>query len=741
MKNLMRTEAKSDRSPAAMAMQLFGVMLLALCLPVSALAHIINRVEVQRAGDEAEILIEFDTQIQYKSHAPLNEGNRLNINFIVTGVDPDGAGGKILEEPMLSKGEIFAGATFRYPEPDSSMLVTFPESTKFRVRQGGDGRSISIFVPITAATSAMLPPSAVETESMARDYLAKAKGALGSKEPSAAIEALNSLLNLPPNASTQEAQELIGNAYEQNGENAKARTEYEFYVKNYPKGEGVARVNERLVKLAAIPAAAPIVRKERRQEDTGWQVSGGFGQTRYYGNSSTRLEPQRVIVCSQAQLDGTAPIPEGEQCSQTANAEAVNPQVTARTDLSALVSNLDLMARSRSGSSDSRLVVRDVDTRYFLHGKSYKSDRNRLNAAYYENSDRELGYMMRLGRQTASGGGVLGRFDGVSGGYKFSQDWRLNGVAGSVVEFGSPYNKTFYGAGIDLLSLPENWSGNAFVIQQDVGSLMDRQAVGFEARYFDPKQNYFTLVDYDTSFEALNIAMFQANWNADAGTTYNLSIDYRRSPVLMLTAASDATQTNISTLVNTIGDRTLREEIKRITPMMAMLSAGLMHPLTKQWQLGGDIQASNMGGTEGSVNLPVATPAQKGTGNTYVYSARAIGSGLLSSNDMTVFSGSYIDAKQTTGVTTYSAQSYAVTHVARPFEGWQFDASLRFYMQDKSNGEKLERLNPSLRALYRLGNNMSFEAEINQEDETTKGGASPGSSNRRYYYAGYRWDL
>jgi tetratricopeptide (TPR) repeat protein len=738
----MITEGKSDRSPTAVAMRFLGVMLLALCLPVSAFAHIINRVEVQRAGNEAEIVIEFDTTIQYKNHSPLSEGSRLNINFVVTGIDPDATGTKVLEEPMLPKGDIFAGATFRYPEPDSSMLVTFPESTKFRVRQGGDSRSISIFVPISAATSAMLPPSAAETESMARGYLEKAKSALNRKEPAAAIEPLNLLLNLPPNASSQEAQELIGMAYEQSGENAKARTEYEFYVKNYPKGDGVARVNERLAKLVAIPAAAPTVRPERRQEDTGWQVTGGFGQTRYYGNSSTRLEPLRVIVCSQAQLDGTALVPEGEQCSQTANAEAVNPQSTARTDLSALVSSLDLMARSRSGSSDSRFVLRDVDTRYFLHGKSYRSDRNRLNAAYYENSDRELGYMMRLGRQTVSGGGVLGRFDGASGGYKVSEDLRLNGVLGSVVEFGSPYNKIFYGAGVDLLSLPENWSGNAFVIQQDVGSLTDRQAVGFEARYFDPKQNYFALVDYDTSFEALNIAMFQANWNADIGTTYNLSIDYRRSPVLMLSAASDATQMNLGTLVGTLGERTVREEIKRITPMMAMISAGLMHPLSEQWQLGGDFGVSNSGSTEGTQNLPVAQPAQKGTGNTFVYSARAIGSGLFFPSDMTVFSGSYIDAKKTSGLTTYSAQSYAVTHVARPFEGWQIDTSLRFYVQDKSDGEKLDRFNPSLRALYRLGNNLSFEAEINQEKETKKGGPTQSSSDtRRYYYAGYRWDL
>lgn len=727
----MMTKGKSDRSPTAVATRILGV-LLALCLPVSAWAHIINQVDVKRAGDEAEIVIQFDTQIQYQRHSPLNEGSRLNIYFLVTGTDPDNTTGlKILEEPMLSKDDVFGGATFRYPEPDSSMLVTFPESTKYRIRQGGDARSISIFVPITEAASAKLaPPSQAETESMARGYLEKAKNALDNKDAAAAIETLNLLLSLPPNASSEEAQELIGMAYERNGENAKARTEYEFYIKNYPKGGGVARVNERLAELAAVPAAAPTVRPERRAEEPEWQVSGGFGQTRYYGNSSLRLDPV-IITVNNA----------GQEFQQQ-----VNGQSLARNDQNALVSSLDLMARSRSSASDTRIVVRDVDTRYYLKNPS-KAGTNRLNAAYYEHKDRELGYMMRLGRQTASGGGVLGRFDGAAAGFDVSEDFRLNGVAGSVVEFGSSYNKTFYGAGIDLLSLPDNWSGNVFAIQQDIGSQKDRQAVGFEARYFDPQQNYFALIDYDTSFEALNIAMLQANWNAEGGTTYYMSLDYRRSPVLMLTSASDVTGMNIGTLVGTVGDRSARDDIKRITPMMTMLSAGLMHPYSEQWQLGGDIQVSNMGSTQASLNLPLTTqlttqyPAQNSTGNTFVYSARAIGSGLFFSNDMTVFSGSYIDAKKTNSPVTYSAQSYSVTHVARPFEGWQIDTSLRYYVQDKSDGEKLERINPSLRALYRLGNNLSFEAEINQEDETTKGGASPGSANRRYYYAGYRWDL
>ena len=722
----MKTGIKSAHLQTTRIWRFLAVILLALgVVPMSALAHIVERVEVQRAGDEAEIVIRFDTQVQYQRHSPLNSGSRLNIFFKVVGVDPDPTG--VLEETMVSRGELFSGTTFRYPEPDSSLLVAFPVSTAFRVRQGSDGRSISIFVSITAAAAMALPTSA-DTGSVARDYLAKARSALSRKDPATAIEALNLLLNLPPNASSQEAQELIGNAYEQNGENAKARSEYEFYIKTYPKGDGAARVGERLAKLA--PPSGPAVRPERRHEDTGWQISGGFGQTRYYGNSSTILDPVIVTVVNA-----------GQEFQQQ-----INGQTIVRNDQNAFVSSLDFTARKRSDSSDSRFVVRDVDTRYYLKNPS-KPGTNRLNAAYYEQGNRELGYMARLGRQTASGGGVLGRFDGAAAGYNFAQNWRLNGVAGSVVEFGSPYSKNFYGANIDLQSLPSNWSGNAFAIQQQIGSKTDRQAVGFEARYFDANQNYFTLIDYDTSFGALNIAMFQANWHTAAGTNYYLSLDHRRSPVLMLTSASDVTQMNIDALIGAIGDRAAREDIVRITPMTTMFSAGLMHPYSERWQFGGDFQVSSMRATEASRNLPLTAtmpaqyPAQQGTGNTYVYSARAIGSGVFFSNDMTVFSGSYIDAGKTTGPTTYSAQSYAVTHVARPSEGWQLDTSLRLYYQDKSDGEKLDRINPVLRALYHLNRNLSFEAEINQENETKKGGTAPGSSSRRYYYAGYRWDF
>ena len=734
----MKAENKSGRLQTTMVRRFLGIMLLALCIPMSALAHIIERIETQRAGDEAEIIVQFETQVQYLRHAPVNEGSKLNIYFSITGIDADPVGG--LEEFLIPKGDLLAGATFRYPEHDASLLVEFPASTTFRVRQGKDARSISIFVPIAAATRTMPLTSSADIEKNAGDYLVKAKDALGRNDAAAAIESLNALLNLPQNTRSQEAQELIGLARENSGEVSKARAEYDLYLKLYPDDEGAARVRERVAKLGAAPAAeVAAARPAHRMEDTGWLISGGFSSYRSHGKSSEEIEPLRVILCSQAQLDNPALVPSDSQCSQAANSTSINPQSKNRTVQNTLISNLDLTVRRRAESTDSRFVIRDVDSIYYQNPA--KSDTNRLNSAYFEHSNRDQGYMARLGRQTGNGSGVLGRFDGGLVGYNLTPKWRLNAVGGDVVEFNSPYNKNFYGVSLDLIS-QDSWGGNIFAIEQRAEGKLDRRAVGLEARYFDAKRNYYALLDYDTSFNALNIAMLQVNWMGAAGTNFYLTADRRRTPILMLTSAVDTQQglLNVNSLTSSVADGAIRDDIVRITPMANMLSVGLMHPYTEKWQLGGDFQVSSMTSTQASQYLPTPVAASSSTGNTLLYTVRGIGNGILFKSDMLVLSGSYIDAKHTTGFTTYSAQSYSITHVARPGEKWQIDTSLRYYTQDKSDGEKLKRINPVVKGLYHLRNNLSFEVEANYEREDRTGGANPGKSSNRFYWGGFRWD-
>ncbi|MEI8162858.1 MAG: tetratricopeptide repeat protein [Betaproteobacteria bacterium] len=704
-----------------------ALVLAGMTSPVFAQAQVIDRIDVQRVGEDAEISIRFVTPVQYLRHSPPAGGHALNVYLQLLREDASvvtPTTSTVPETKTVPRGELASGVSVHYPEPDSSLLVNFPESTTYRVRQGRDNRSIIISAPAGKLPSLPRLGASDDVEHRAGDQLARAKDALGRGDTGVAVETLNSLLGLPPNAATQEAQELIGLARERSGEAAKAKAEYELYLKQYPQGDGAARVRERIAKLGAVPAAEASARPARRQEDTGWMVSGGFSQYRSHGRSSTIIDPVRVTVLNA-----------GQQFEELINGQTIN-----RTVQNTLISNFDLSMRRRTESTDNRVVVRDVDTIYYQNPT--KPNYNRLNAAYFEQSNRDYGYLARLGRQTGNGGGILGRFDGGLVGYNLNPTWKLNAVAGDVVEFNSPYKKNFYGASIDMQSMPDSWGGSVFAIEQRAEGKLDRRAVGVEARFFDARKNLYALLDYDVSFNALNIAMLQANWTTEAGTNLYLTVDRRRTPVLLLTSAVD-TQfgSTVSSLTAGLADRAIRDDIVHITPMANMLSVGLMHPLTPKWQVGGDFQVSNLRTTEASSSLPTAVAAVAGTGNTLVYTVRGIGNEILFSQDMLVLSGSQIDAKHTTAATTYSAQSYSATHVARPNDDWQIHTSLRYYTQNRSDGEHLTRVNPILRGVYRFRNNISFEAEANYEREVKTAGTSPGRSNGTYYYAGYRWDF
>ena len=80
------------------------------------------------------------------------------------------------------------------------------------------------------------------------------------------------------------------------------------------------------------------------------------------------------------------------------------------------MTNLNMTARSYNNEYDNRFVFQDFYAANFLPGQASSS---RLGAAYYEMKDRIVDYSFKVGRQSGFGGGVMGRFDGVSAGYGF----------------------------------------------------------------------------------------------------------------------------------------------------------------------------------------------------------------------------------------------------------------------------------------------------------------------------------
>jgi len=693
----------------------FSYILVALLLGVVAIkpaqAHVIDAVDVNHAGDEAEILIHFDVSIQYLSDAPLKNGE---VHIFITLLESDPDSTRLVPESRDSPPSDFAPHfTVSYPALDTSRVVKFDNPVKYRIVPGKDRHSISIFIPaLTPKTGpqSLAAPSAHTTEDVelqAKQLMDSARKALGQGQADVAVETLNQLLNLPPNQQSQVAQELIGEAREQNGEYAKARVEYELYLKLYPDAKDVKQVQDRLAHLPAEPyAKVPPQPAQRIRADEKMIVYGSFAQNYYTGMSHTD--------------------------TSTANGLGVTQDSLTSIDQSTLLTSLDLTARKRTESTDTRIVLRNDYSAYFLPNTS---NDNRLNALYFEQNGRDRSYMYRLGRQSGTAGGVLGRFDGAWLGYSLSSSWRINGVLGSPVDYYSTGtdNKTFAGLSIDLTRLPEQWSGSAYFIEQHVGSVVDRKAVGLEAHYFDAFHNYLGQLDYDTLFKAVNIATFQGNWNLAAGDTYNLLLDHRKSPALEITNALPGQPSqSITTLVQSgVSVDSLRADAEALTATTNLFMVGMMHPFSSRLRVGGDFRITNTSGTEASGTMP----AVPGTGSIYIYSAQAIGNNLLLENDLGLVSANYINAP------TYKGQSLALTQSDTLWQRWRLDASLLLYSQNDSQSVHETRITPSLKMNYRMNESMSFDFEGGIEDTHTSSSTQDQKVRRKYFYMGYRWDF
>jgi len=303
----------------------------------------------------------------------------------------------------------------------------------------------------------------------------------------------------------------------------------------------------------------------------------------------------------------------GNSRVETTETPLVGPTLTqpafTALDQSALITNIDLTGRFRSGDYDNRVVIRDNYTMNFLENTE---NVNRLYAAYAEVRNKLHDYSGRLGRQPGNSAGVLGRFDGISMGYSFLPKWRINVVAGEPADF-NPINsdKQFWGTSLDVGTFAEHWNGSAYYIGQTVDGIIDRQAVGTELRYFDPRSSLLSLVDYDVSYGVLNIALLQGTLQVGSKTSLNLLIDHRKAPVLQTSnAVIGETDTSIHSQLLTLSEDQLRAQAEARTPTADLIMIGATHNFNPTWQLGGDIKRYNISGTPASGALrPPRTPA------------------------------------------------------------------------------------------------------------------------------------
>ena len=687
-------------------------------------AQLIDSVEVTHDGANALVRIKFNVLVQYIRHAPATEGSLIQVYFQITARGEDPARGVVEEQRRPNPTDLVPSLTVTYPSQPPSQLrridIQFASPVQFRLRSDGTSTFVLV-IPLTDEQIAKLkppkpegvrlPPSAIaaapttDVEREAAGLSRDARAALEAGDFEKAVVLLNRLLNLPPNAWSQEAQEQIGLARERLDEIAKAKAEYELYLKLYPDGPGADRIRQRLAAMAATPAVAAAARPGAL---TYW---GSVSQYYYGGQSRSTTTTTTVTPATGATTIDTASL--------------------SGIDQSQLSNTIDLTARYRDATWDNRVVVRDSYLVNFLRGAG---NQNQLNALFFETRYQPAQLMGRFGRQSATTGGVLGLFDGAVSTWGFAENWRVGGVVGQPVEsqLGGT-NKTFYGANVEAENIANKWGGNVFAIRQNVSGYEDRTGVGGELRYFEAAWNVYSLFDYDTTFKTTNIGMVQGNIQFPTGTSVNLLYDYRRTPTLQLTNALVVDPTSsIGTLVQTLGLSAARDLAKAVTPISRVAFVGVTQQLSPRWQIGGDFRISSLSATPAFGTTYPGTPS---TGNVYTYTIQSIANGLTPWQDILVLNGNVLRSRDLDAVQLGLDFRFTV---------WQdllIEPLLRWYRQTDTRDTTLTRTTPGLHLLWRIRDRFSIEAEGDWEITRTNSPVIVDDVRRQFYYVGWRWDL
>lgn len=741
-----------------------------LSVPGSASAQVLDRIEIVETPTAAEIHIVFNTRALYLRHTPSEQGDLIRV---------------FLDFPDLGRSRPFARELASSPPSDliPKFTVTFPDQAtnglsirfakpvRFRVSQ----REITSYsrivisvkrdkavapppiVPEVKAPPSATPPTitgmnelldippfrpGMSTEKYADDLMKLARAALTSGDNEKAVQVYNALLNLPPNKQSQEAQELVGVARERNGETSKAKAEYEHYLKAYPDGEGAVRVQQRLAALAEVNAqiAQGKTGGKARKKIDEMRVYGSVYEYYYGGYSQTKI------------TDKVA--------NSTTN---INSH-----DQSLLQSAFDVTGRYRKDEYDNKLVVRGTQSYDLLATSDIRRNVSRLRALYYEHSSQDS-YLVRVGRQPGNQGGVLDfRFDGAWVRYTaVPQFLNVNLLAGQPRQFSlssnyvpddprnfrADLNRYFYGMNVDIGPIGPAWSGNLYYINQMVNGVVDRRAVGTELRYAANGKNAFGLIDYDVSYNVLNVAMLNGTWVTE-GTTYTVLADHRRTPYLQTTNALFGTPNATFETINTTNESLLREQAKAVTATSDLFLAGVLHAVTKDWQLGGDVRLNRISGT-GATNCLVILPgtstlfldpnattdaacslqALPGTGNIWTYTAQVIGANFPFESTTFVANASYITSP------AYRGQSLTLNSLARLGQQLQFDTFVLLYHQKDSFGVELYRVTPTVRIDYRFFDSWTFEGTGGYEKTLTESSTQKDSTSRQFFYFGIRWDF
>lgn len=680
--------------------------------------RLLRGVTASRRADATVVEIRLDAPFRYLAHAPSREGSTLRIRLRGEGLPLPPARGQVNSVIQWTQPQLvpLLDVELELDAADSPALVLhFSRRVRFEVQQRGDLERIEVVVSATGIERVRPEPVAPEpvapepaervapgeagpAESRLDAIMDEGRKAMTAGDNRRAILLFQKVLGEPRNRHSAEAKELLGLAYQRKGQLAHAREEYEDYLRRYADSEGARRVSQRLhALLTARKPGRPRAQKTQPARRGFRHALSGSASQFYQSN------------IRDTDVDG----------SETTNA--------------ALDSDLFLTSR-HSGDEVSVRTNFAGSYRYDFLGELDSSDATRITSGFVDVRRRRSALSARLGRQSESGSGVLGRFDGAKLGVPLWLGSRLELVSGFPVDFTESnrinHARPFYGVSLHLDAL-EQWDAELFAIQQRIEGVEDRRAVGGQVRFTGQSGFAFALVDYELSYRELNTLMFIANWRVLERTTLNALVDVRKSPVLTtFNALQGQPVDDFEDLEDLFSDDEIRELAEDRTADARTFTVGVSHELSSTWQLTGDATLSNLSETEASGGVD-ATP---GTDNEYFYSLQATASGLLMEGSYTSFGLRVADGDLT--------DRYAVNLGGR-YPLWsrlRVGPQLTVELRRAEDGEDTAMWRPSLKLFYRW-RRLRFEAQGGVD--LLNGTANDGESDETawFFRFGYRYEL
>jgi len=583
----------------------------------------LSDLEVQTTQTGWSLEIQLNAPLVQTSHSPQKRGQLVEISVMpLPGRDRDqNVFGR--EERLTPPREIDSPIREVTLEPQAPghalVVIKFAREVNFSLKSLSGGRSLVLRIKNPASTSpgtqALAPSSVAEIESL----MEEARRSMTARDYNRAVSLYSKVLAMEGGADLPEPLEYLGLARLKNGQRAHARAEYETYLDRFPDTDGAVRVQQR---LNALLSSAQPDRKPLR-------TSKNAGDFTYdaYGTVSTSYQRAESFV----DLSGAAML----DSSQIINVDGVGLMQNRRFD-----------ARVRASGY----------LRYdFLDSEI--GDGSRIRYLNVSLRDRFLELSGILGRQPGRGGGILGRYDGLSARWAFGDQAYLGGAIGfpqySATSEEINTDQVFFEARVGMENWNDQFTGEIWSIVQLLDGEIDRAALGYELRWFGPMGSAFSAMDFDAYYQELNLFIASGNLEVREGTVLNLMTDYRRVPFLTSRNALVGQMTphlnelggpilddngvplspSPITSIDVLGLQYTQSEIEQLakdrTPTATTITAGINQRLGEQWQVSGDFTMTKMSSTPLSGGV-AATP---GTGWDYYIFTQFIGNNLLTEGD------------------------------------------------------------------------------------------------------------